>query len=142
MCDLWVPPFLSEQSGPSCGQYRTAPHERTDSHVRIHSHWGPHEIQMQSGSAMAIWPFGACVKWSSAPTSQRHHIIRTTAALAPSSILAGDLRVKEEPEGTNYAGRKLLVGRITVGRNPHLLDHCALAMAGLPGFPANLSLRS
>lgn len=33
------------------------------------------------------------------------------------------LSAKEEPEGINYAGRKLLVGRIAVGRNPHLLDH-------------------
>lgn len=142
MCDLWAPPFLSEQSGSSCGQYRTAPHERTDSHVRIRIHRGPHEVQMQSGSAIAIWPLGACVRCSSAPTGQRHHIIRTTAALALNSILAGDLRVKEEPEGINYAGRKLLVGRIAVGRNPHLLDHCALAMARFPGFPAILSLRS
>lgn len=97
---------------------------------------------MQSGSALAIWPLGAYVKCSSAPTSQRHHIIRTTVALALSSILAGDLKVKEEPEGINYAGRKLLVGRIAVGRNPHLLDHCALPMAGFPGFPASLYLRS
>lgn len=142
VCDLWAPPFLSGQSGPSRGQYRTAPHERTDSHVRIRIHWGPHEVQMQSGSAPAIRPLGASVKCSSAPTSQRHHIVRATAALALSSIHAGDLRAKEEPEGINYAGRKLLVGRIAVGRNPHLLDHCALATAGFPGFPASLSLRS
>lgn len=111
-------------------------------HMSGFAHRGPHEVQMQSGSAIAIWPLGACVRCSSAPTSQSHHIIRTTAILALSSILAGDLRVKEEPEGTNYAGRKLLVGRISVGRNPHLLNHCALATAGFPGFPASLSLRS
>lgn len=69
------------------------------------------------------------------------HIIRTTAALALSITLAGNLRVKEEPKGINYAGRKFLVGRIVVGRNPHLLNHCALAMARFPGFPASLSLR-
>lgn len=91
---------------------------------------------LPSGRLVPMW------NGSSGPSAQEHHIIRTTVALALSSILAGNLRVREEPKGINYAGRKLLVGRIPVGRNPHLLNHCALAMAAFPGFPANLFLRS
>lgn len=95
---------------------------------------------MQSGSAAAIWPLGACVKRSSGPSSQRNHITRTTAALALSSILAGNFRVKEEPKGINYAGEDVSCGKDSSREEPTFVEPLCPGYSQVSCQP--LSLRS
>lgn len=87
---------------------KAAPHELAPMSRVTSTADGPNEVHRQSGSSPDICPFGACVKRSSDPPSQKNHIIKTTLALALSSILAGNLRAKEELKSINYPWRKFL----------------------------------
>lgn len=80
----------------------------TGSHIMSHIPWEPNEVHRQSGLSTDIWPIGVCVNCSSDPPSQKNHIIKTTLALALTSILAGNLKAKEEPKSINYPWRKFL----------------------------------
>lgn len=107
----------------------------TGSHIMSHIPWEPNEVHRQSGLSTDIWPIGVCVNCSSDPPSQKNHIIKTTLALALTSILAGNLKAKEEPKSINYPWRKFFVGRTTVGSQWGGTHTCWTTVPWLwPGF--------